>query len=61
MVARVKDVGGRDSYRVWDGPAVFKIDKQQRSIVQHMKLLSVMWKPGWEGSLEENEYMHMYG
>ena len=33
MVARVKDVGGRDSYRVWDGPAVFKIDKQQRSIV----------------------------
>ena len=24
-------------------------------------LLNVMWQPGWEGSLGENEYMHMYG
>ena len=24
-------------------------------------LLSVMWQPGWEGSLEENGYMYMYG
>ena len=24
-------------------------------------LLNVMWQPGWEGSLEENVYMYMYG
>ena len=24
-------------------------------------LLNVMWQPGWEGSLGENEYMYMYG
>ena len=24
-------------------------------------LLSVMWQPGWQGSLGENEYMDMYG
>ena len=24
-------------------------------------LLNVMWQPGWEGSLGENEYMRMYG
>ena len=23
-------------------------------------LLSVMWQPGWEGSLGDNGYMHMY-
>ena len=22
---------------------------------------SVMWEPGWKGSLGENGYMHMYG
>ena len=27
----------------------------------HMKLLNVMWQPGWEGSLGENGYVHMYG
>ena len=27
----------------------------------HRALLSVMWQPGWEGSLGENGYMHMYG
>ena len=25
----------------------------------HGTLLSVMWQPGWEGSLGENGYMHM--
>ena len=24
-------------------------------------LLTVMWQPGWEGSLGENGYMYMYG
>ena len=24
-------------------------------------LLNVIWQPGWEGSLGENEYMYMYG
>ena len=24
-------------------------------------LLNIMWQPGWEGSLGENEYMYMYG
>ena len=23
--------------------------------------LDVLWQPGWEGSLGENGYMHMYG
>ena len=27
----------------------------------HGTLLSVMWQPGWEGSLGENRYMYMYG
>ena len=24
-------------------------------------LLNIMWQPGWERSLGENGYMHMYG
>ena len=27
----------------------------------HGTLLNVMWQPGWEGGLEENGYMCMYG
>ena len=27
----------------------------------HGTLLSVMWQPGWERYLGENEYMYMYG
>ena len=27
----------------------------------HGTLLTVMWQPGWEGSLEENGYIYMYG
>ena len=26
----------------------------------HETLLKVMWQPGWEESLEEHGYMHMY-
>ena len=32
---------------------LFKVDNQQGTL--HM------WQPGWEGSLEENGYMYMYG
>ena len=28
--------------------------------IEH-RTLNVMWQPGWEGSLGENGYMHMYG
>ena len=27
----------------------------------HGTLLKVMWQSGWEGSLEDNGYMHKYG
>ena len=26
-----------------------------------LTLLNIMWQPGWQGSLEENGYMYMYG
>ena len=29
--------------------------------IAHGTLLIVVWQPGWEGSLGENEYMYMYG
>ena len=35
-----------DTYGVWDGTvytAIFKMDKQQRRIVQHMELCSVLY------------------
>ena len=28
--------------------------------IVHGTLLSVMWQPGWEGSLGENGYMYVY-
>ena len=28
---------------------------------EHGTLLSIMWQPGWEGSLGENRYTYMYG
>ena len=27
----------------------------------HETLLNVMWQPGWDGSLKENEYIYIYG
>ena len=33
----------------------------QRPTVQHKEVLSVVWQPGWEGSLGETGYMDMYG
>ena len=30
-------------------------------LIAHGTLLSIMWQPGWEGSLGENGYMYMYG
>ena len=29
--------------------------------IAHETLLSVMWQTGWEGSLEKNGYLYMYG
>ena len=40
---------------------IFKIDHQQGPAVRHMELCSVMWQPGWAGSLEENGDMYIYG
>ena len=57
MVAGGKDEGKGQG--VWDGhvhTAVLKMDNQQGPTVQNS-----MWLPGWEGSLGENGYMHMYG
>ena len=58
--------GGRESQGVWDEhvhSAVFKMDNQQgwTFCIAHGTLLNVMWQPGWEGRLEENGYMYMYG
>ena len=49
----------KGSWGVWGGhvhTAVFKMDNQQGPTVA-----LCMWPPGWEGSLRENGYMHMYG
>ena len=63
MVAGGKN-GGRDSYGVWDGhvhSAIFKTGNQQGPTVQPRGLCSVMWQPGWEGALGENEHTCTYG
>ena len=44
-----------------NGPAIFKMDNQQRPTLQHMELLIVMWHPGWEWGLEEYGYIYIYG
>ena len=36
------------------------MDNPQGPAVDQGTLLNVMWLPGWEGSLGENGYMHMY-
>ena len=42
--------------------AVYKMDNQQGPTGQQQgTLFSVMWQPGWVGSLGENGYMYMYG
>ena len=55
---------GRDSEEVWDRrvhTAIFKMDNPQGPTVDQGTLLNVMWLPGWEGSLGENEHRYMYG
>ena len=55
---------GRDSEGLWEGhvhTAVFKMDNQQRPIVQHMELSSGLCASLWEGGLGEKGYMYMYG
>ena len=61
-----KGEGGKKGYsqEVWDGhvhTAIFKMYDQQGPTVQHMKLLHVLWQPGWEGSFGENGYMYICG
>ena len=49
---------GKGSQGVWDGhvhTAVFNMDNQQGP------LLSVLWQPGWDGSLGEKEYAYVNG
>ena len=41
--------------------AIFKMDNQQGSATAHGPLLSVIWQPGWEGSLGANAHLYMYG
>ena len=55
--------GMKGSWGVWGGhvhTAVFKMDNQQGPTVAQGTVLC-MWPPGWERSLRENGYMHMYG
>ena len=57
-------VGRRESQGVGDRcvhTAILKMDNQQGPTVSHRKLLNVTWQPGWEGSLQENGYMYIYG
>ena len=55
----------RDSSGVWEGhvhTAIFKMDNQQGTMVQHMEFhSSVMCQPGWEAGLGESGYTYMYG
>ena len=56
-------MGGRDSKGVWDGQVHMLYLKwlTNRSYrIAQGTLLNVIWQPGWEGSLGENGYMHMY-
>ena len=57
--------GGSDTQGLWEGHVhteIFKMDNQQRHIVQHMELCSMfMCQPGLEEGLGENEYMYIYG
>ena len=42
--------------------AIYKMDNQQGPTGQQQgTLFSVMWQPGWVGSLGENGSMYMYG
>ena len=54
----------RDNQEVWDGhglTAIFKMNNQKGTTVQHMKPFNVMWQPRGEGRLEEDGYMYIYG
>ena len=59
-------MGRRDSQGVWDGHVhtllQIKMDKQQvPTVTAQGTLLGIIWQPRWEGSLEENGYLCMYG
>ena len=53
---------GRRRQGVWDGHALTAIFKMPtRTYIAHGTLRNTLWQPGWQGSLEENGYMYMYG
>ena len=56
---------GRDDQGVWEGhvhTASLKMDSEQRPIVQHMELYSMLCaRLDERGGWEENGYMSMYG
>ena len=63
--------GGGKRQGVWDGQvytAIFKMITIKELpystwtyCIAQDTLLHIMWQPGWEGGLEENGYMYMYG
>ena len=61
---RVSCIAGRCFYRLshqFVYTAIFKMDNQQGSATAHGTQLSVIWQPGWEGSLGANGHLYMYG
>ena len=64
MVARGGGGWGKNNYRVWDShihTAILKMYNRHGPSIQHRELCSVMWKPGWEGSLVHNGYIYIRG
>ena len=62
----VAGTGGRDGQGVWDEhvhTAVFKMDNHQGQTfcTAQGTLPNVMWQPGWEGRLQENGHVYVYG
>jgi len=56
-------MGGRDSWGIWEEhvhTAMFEMDNQQGTILEHMELCSCSVAAREEGGLEENGYMYMY-
>ena len=73
MLARVSNKGKQKAETCILGSSVFKYISQTLSIIMSKKgekspyfsslseiLLNFLWQPGWEGSLEEDGYVHMY-
>ena len=58
------DEWGKGNLGVWNGHVhmlYLKWIMNKDLLYNTWTLLSVIWQPGWEGSLGENGYMYMYG